>query len=290
MKVFENNMKYIIIVMVGLFSSSCSTTSVLIQHDDHAFSEAQTHFQHVEKVLDGLHPSKSERSLFLQAEGFYQYRFTPPKKSSAKYLAEAASAITDFPGFQSLAGSLDMEDLRFRAADSAVQLWETLLEQYPKTTLRPITLYRLGWAYRNVGAQGLPRISPNDAFDELIQDEPDSELARLAKKARDIPYKTKEEAGFRSLIPGMGQMYLGETQSGLTRLGIAVAGLVAVAVPVYQATHGNHTSISSTAVGLGGLIMLSFDFTDSYEDAIHGVVRWNEQAESQFQKRYPTAP
>jgi len=283
-----HSMKYIIVLFVSMASSSCSTTSVLIQNDDDAFSKAQIHFQHIEKVINRLSSPESERSLFLQAEGFYQYRFRPPKKSTAKYLAEAASAITDFPGFQSLAGSLDMEDLRFRASDSAVQLWETLLKQYPNTTLKPITLYRLGWAYRNVGAQGLPRSSPNEAFDELIRENPDLELTELAIKAKKVPWKSKEEAGFRSLIPGMGQMYLGETQSGFTRLGIAIAGLIAVAVPVYNATHGNH-SFSSTAIGLGGLIMLSFDFTDSYEDAMHGVVRWNERAESEFQLRYPTA-
>jgi hypothetical protein len=284
-------MKYILsMLIISLVSSSCSTTSVLIQPDDNAFSKAQTHLQHIEKVVNKLAPSDSESSLFLQAEGFYQYRFTPPKKSNAKYLAEAASAITDFPGFQSLAGSLDMEDLRFRAPDSAVQLWETLLKQHPHTTLKPLTLYRLGWAYRNVGAQGLPRTSPNDAFNQLIKEEPNSKWGKLAKNAKKVPYKTKEEAGFRSLIPGMGQMYLGETQSGFTRLGIAIAGLIAVAVPVYAATHGNHNSLASTAIGLGGLIVLSFDFTDSYEDAIHGVVRWNERAESEFQRRYPTAP
>lgn len=282
-------MKYIVILMISLVSASCSTESVLIHHDE-TFFKAQMHFQQVKKEVDKVNPPSSERNLFLQAEGFYQYRFSPPKKSSAKYLAEAASAITDFPGFQSLAGSLDMEDLRFRASDSAVQLWETLLKEYPHTALKPLTLYRLGWAYRNVGAQGLPRSSPNNAFNQLIKEEPNSKWVKLAKDAKKVPYKTKEEAGFRSLIPGMGQMYLGETQSGLTRLGVAIAGLIAVAVPVYAATHGNHNSLASTAIGLGGLIVLSFDFTDSYEDAMHGVVRWNERAESEFQQAHLTAP
>jgi len=276
--------------MVAFISTSCSTESVLIHHDDATFSKAQKHFQKMGKELDKINPPLAERNIFLQAEGFYQYRFSPPKKSSAKYLAEAASAITDFPGFQSLAGSLDMEDLRFRASDSAVQLWETLLKKYPNTTLKPITLYQLGWAYRNVGAQGLPRSSPDEAFNELIKEEPNSKWAKLAIDAKKVPYKTKEEAGFRSLIPGMGQMYLGETQSGFTRLGIAIAGLIAVAVPVYNAAHGHHNALSSTALGLGGLIILSFDFTNSYEDAIHGVVQWNERAESEFQRTHRNAP
>jgi hypothetical protein len=93
---------------------------VLIKQDDDAFSKAQTRIQNTERLVSQLNPTDIEKSIFLQAEGFYQYRFTPPKKSTQRYLAEAASAITDFPGFQSLAGSLDMEDLRFRAPDSAV--------------------------------------------------------------------------------------------------------------------------------------------------------------------------
>jgi len=284
-----NISKHLVLLIIVLSSTSCATESVLVHHDDVTFSKAQYHLQHIEKMLDQFNPPPAERRLFMQAEGFYQYRFAPPKKSSAKYLAEAASAVTDFPGFQSLAGSLDMADLRYRAPDSAVQLWETLLKQHPNTPLKPLTLYRLGWAYRNVGAQGLPR-SSSKAFDALIQQQPHSQWSMLAENAKEVPYKSKEEAGFRSIIPGMGQLYLGETQSGLSRLGIAIAGLIAVAVPVYAAAHGNHRSLLSTAVGLGGLIVLSFDFTNSYEDAIHGVVRWNERAESEFQHRYPTAP
>ncbi|MDQ6952615.1 MAG: hypothetical protein Q9M15_03705 [Mariprofundaceae bacterium] len=277
----------IIIVLGGV---SCSTESALIHRDDATFAKAQAHFQDIKKVVDNMNLPASESNLFLQAEGFYQYRFTPAKKSNVKYLAEAASAMTDFPGFQALAGSLDVEDLRFRSSDSAVQLWETLLQDYPNTLLKPLTLYQLGWAYRNIGAQGLPRSSPNEAFDELIQDQPHSNLAMLARDAKKVPYKTKEQARFRSLIPGMGQMYLGETQSGFTRLSIAVAGLIAMAVPIYNARYGKKPSLSSLAMGFGGLVVLSFNFTNASEDAIHGVIRWNERAESEFQRQHPAAP
>ena len=54
-----------------------------------------------------------------------------------------------------------------------------------------------------------------------------------------------------------------------------------------SSTLGN-TSSRTPKYRLGGLITLSFDFTDSYEDAIQGVVKWNEKAESDFQSRYPT--
>ena len=276
-------------MLIGGLLNACATNSVLIRHDDQTFSKAQKQLQRTEKIVDEFKPEPSERSLFLQAEGFYRYRFLPPKRSTAKYLAEAAAAITDFPGFQSLAGSLDLEDLRFRATDSAVQIWETLLELHPQTTLRPLALYRLGWAYRNVGAQGLPR-SSDEAFNELIKDQPNSSWAAFAKKAKAIPWKSKETAAVRSLIPGFGQMYLGETHNGLVRLGIAIAALLAVAAPVYAAAHGGHNSSLGVAAGAGGLIVLSFDFTSSYEDTMRGVVRWNERAESEFNVDNPSAP
>ena len=277
-------------LIIGLLSASCSTNSVLIRQDDQVFSKAQQQLQRTEKIVDELKPEPPERSLFMQAEGFYRYRFLPPGESNAKYLAEAASAITDFPGFQSLAGSLDLEDLRFRAPDSAIQLWETLLEQYPHTKLRPLTLYRLGWAYRNVGVLGLPRSSPDEAFNELIKEQPNSSLSVFAKKAKAVPWKSKETAAVRSLIPGFGQIYLGETRNGLIRLGIAAAALIAVAAPVYAAAHSGHNSKLDYAAGVGGLIVLSFDFTSSYDDAMHGVVRWNDRAESEFNLANPSAP
>jgi hypothetical protein len=281
--------KYIGMILIGGLLNACAANSVLIRHDDQTFSKAQQQLQRTEKTVDEFTPEPSERGLFLQAEGFYRYRFLPPERSTGKYLAEAAAAITDFPGFQSLAGSLDLEDLRFRAPDSAVQIWETLLELHPQTKLRPLTLYRLGWAYRSVGAQGLPRSSP-EAFDELIKEQPNSSLAAFAKKAETIPWKSKETAAVRSLIPGFGQMYLGETRNGLVRLGIAVAALLAVAAPVYAASHGGHTSSLDVAAGVVGLIVLSFDFTSSYDDAMRGVVLWNERAESEFNLANPSAP
>jgi hypothetical protein len=282
--------KYVMVMLIGGLLNACSASSVLIRPDDQTFSKAQQQLQRTEKTVDEYMPGPSERSLFLQAEGFYRYRFLPPERSTGKYMAEAAAAITDFPGFQSLAGSLDLEDLRFRAPDSAVQIWETLLELHPQTKLRPLTLYRLGWAYRSVGAQGLPRSSPDEAFSELIKDQPNSSLAAFATEAKTVPWKSKETASFRSLIPGFGQLYLGETRNGLVRLGIAVAALVVVAAPFYAAARGHHVSSLDVAASVGGLIVLSFDFTTSYEDTMHGVVLWNERAGSEFNLANPTAP
>ncbi|MDA8100366.1 MAG: hypothetical protein M0042_12160 [Nitrospiraceae bacterium] len=282
--------KYTGMILIAGLLNACSTGSVLIRQDDQTFAMAQQRLQRTEETVDELKPDPSERALFMQAESFYRYRFSPPQRSAEKYLTEAAAAITDFPGFQSLAGSLDLQDMRFRGPDSAVQLWETLLELHPHTKLRSLTLYRLGWAYRSVGVQGLPRSSPDDAFNELIRENPDSSLAKLAQDAKFVSWKSKETAAFRSLIPGLGQMYLGETGSGLTRLAIAIAALFAVVTPVYSAARGHRVSPISTAAGVGGLIVLTFDFTTSYENALHGVVLWNERAEAEFNIANPAAP
>ncbi len=290
MNKFSHTAQYISMILIGIYLNGCASNTVLIRQDDQTFARAQKQLQRTEKTVDELKPDPSERTLFLQAESFYRYRFSPPKRSAEKFMAEAAAAITDFPGFQSLAGSLDLQDLRFRAPDSAVQLWETLLQQHPHTNLRPLTLYRLGWAYRSVGVQGLPRSSPDDAFNELISEQPNSSLAKFAQEAKNVPWKSKETAAVRSLIPGFGQIYLGETRSGLTRLGIAIAALIAVAAPVYAASQGHKVSTFSAAAGVVGLIVLTFDFTISYEDARHGVVLWNERAESQFDLSHPSAP
>jgi hypothetical protein len=279
---------------IAVFLSACST-SALIQKNDPAFSEAQQRLVRTAKIVDELKAPSAERTLFLQAESFYRYRYEPPSRGAESYFAEAAAAITDFPGFQSLAGSFDLLDLRYRAPDSAVQLWESLLTHYPQTSLKPFALYRLGWAYRSAGAKGLPRQSPDLAFDELIKNQPASTLATLAQEAKTVPWKSKETATARSLIPGLGQMYVGETHSGLIRLGVAIAALAAIMVPIYTAAHrGDALTWNNDwpllATGLGGLIVLSFDYTSSYEDAMHGVVKWNESAEAEFNRTHPMAP
>ncbi len=269
--------------------SACSSASVLIRQDDPTFSKAQEQLQRTAVMVDALAPAPAERGLFLQAESFYQYRFARPPRSTASVLAEVAAATTDFPGFQALAGSLDLVDLRYRAPDSAVQLWETLLDLYPQTSLRPVTLYRLGWAYRNTGVQGLPR-SSSEAFDQLISEQPGSLLAGFAAQARTVAWKSKQTASLRSLIPGVGQFYVGKTRSGLIRLGVAAAALIAVAAPLVVAAHDDEPSELGIAAGVVGLIVLSFDYTSSYQDALRGAVRFNERAEADFNQTHPAAP
>jgi hypothetical protein len=283
----------VVCALAGLLSG-CSG-SLLIRPDDSTFPKAQQHLASTIQTVAQLGAAPAERALFLQAESFYRYRFDAPPRSLGSYAAEAAAAITDFPAFQSLAGSLDLLDLRYRAPDSAVQLWETLLEKYPQTPLRSLTLYRLGWAYRSAGASGLPRQSPDDAFDQLIREQPATALAGLARDAKSVSWKSKSTAAVRSLIPGLGQMYLGESRSGWTRLGIAAAALAVVVASGYAATRRSdgqfgRSNLPLVVTGVAGLVVLSFDYTSSYEDAMAGVVRWNERAESDFELSHPSSP
>ena len=283
------------VVALTVFLSACSATSVLIHDNDTTFSEGQERLERTNKIVDELKVPVRESTLFLQAESFYRYRFEPQPRGAAMYLAEAAAALTDFPAFQSLAGSLDLQDLRYRSPDSAVQLWESLLTHYPQTSLKPLTLYRLGWAYRNTGARGLPRESPDEAFDELIKERPGSPFALLAQDAKNVSWKSKDTAATRSLLPGLGQIYVGETGSGVIRIGVAVVSLSAFVVPLIIASQrGGELSWKHDwpllVTGLTGLVVLSFDYTNSYEDAMRGVVQWNERTESEFNQTHPTAP
>lgn len=285
-----------LILQTFVFTSACSTTtSVLVSKDDPVFDRAQENLILTIKKLAQINAPDEESTIFLQAESFYQYRYKPAPRGRNFYLISAASAITDFPGFQSMAGSLSLLDLRLRSSDSAVQLWETLLLRYPQTKLRALTLYRLGWAYRNVGASGLPHESVNELFEILEKEQPHAELAVLASEAKKIPFKSKLTATEKSLFPGLGQIYVGETKSGIIRMSIAAAALLAIAYPIYEASRQDREQTWDNnwpllTLGLGGLIVLSFDYTNSYEDAMRGVVDWNERQENEFKLTHPEAP
>ena len=283
----------IVLAMVCLLAGCAG--SVLPRAEDPAYREAVGHLARTASAVGKMKAPDQEKAQFLQGESLYRYRFTAPPENAGRFAAEAAAAITDFPAFQSLAGSLDLMDLRYRAPDAAIQLWETLLEDHPDTLLRPLTLYRLGWAYRSAGVVGLPRKEPDDAFDQLIAERPGSQLALLAQQAKRVPWKSKSTALSRSIVPGLGQLYLGERRRGLTRLGVALLSLAAVAAPAYSAARrSSNLSWKSDwpllATGVAGLVVLSYDYTDSYEDAQAGVVLWNERAEAEFERQHPDAP
>jgi hypothetical protein len=144
--------------------------------------------------------AKPEAPMFLQGEALYRYRFEPPARSSGGYVAEGAAAAFDFPAFQSIAASLDVFDLRLKANDGAIQIWETMLARYPRTPLRPLTLYRLGWAYRNRITAGFPRDDPNEPFQELLKNYPTSPLAPLAADAAKVARKSQDSATHWSIF------------------------------------------------------------------------------------------
>jgi hypothetical protein len=285
----------VLLLTISMLLSSCSGSSVLINADDKTFQENESRLEKVTTLVKKTGASPAEQTLFLQAESFYRYRFEPPERGRNTFLAEAAGALTDFPAFQALAGELDLQDIRLKSSDAAIQLWETLLKRYPNTSIRPLTLYRLGWAYRNSGVSSLPRENPNDAFGELVKTSPTSSLAALARDAEQIPYKSKETASGWSIIPGGGQFYVGETGNGMVRLGVALAAVAAVVIPVVIASRrGSDLSWKHDwpllGTGVLGLSVLSFDYTSSYEDAMRAVVQWNEKHESDFNQAHPDAP
>lgn len=283
------------LLTVSVLLEACSGSSVLVRGDDQTFRDSEQRLARTAAEVRASAAAEDEKTLFLQAEGFYRYRFEPTGQGGESFFAEAAAALTDFPAFQALAGSLDLQDIRIKSYDAAVQLWETLLARHPRTQLKPLTLYRLGWAYRSAGVSSLPRENPNDAFGELIRTAPDSPLAPLAKDAESVPYKSRSSAGAWSIFPGGGQLYLGRTGSGLARLGVALASVAAVVVPVViAARRGNELTWKRDwpllGVGVLGLSVLSLDYTLSYEDAIRGAVRWNEAREGAFVRAHPGSP
>jgi hypothetical protein len=274
--------------------AACSS-SVTIRHDDASFARARDRLARTQAEVDRLSAPPEEKLRFMQGEAFYRYRFAFPQRGLGANLAQAAAVIVELPALQSLAGSLDLLDLRLRSYDAATQLWEGLLIDHPATALRPLLLYRLGWAYRSTGVAGLPRESGDEAFDLLIHDCPGTQLANAAVAAKVMRWKSKGRAAGLSLIPGLGQMYVGEHLNGAIRLAVALASAAMIIVPATIAygrrdelTWGNDWPLLAT--GLGGLFILNIDYTTSYQDAQRGVVQFNERMEEAFEREHPDVP
>ena len=269
--------------------------SIVIRADDPVFARTREQLARTKVAAASSGASDAEQVTFLQAESFYRYRFTLPPRSFGTQLAQTAAVIIELPALQALAGSLDVMELRLRSYDAAVQLWETMLVQHPNSSLRPLALYRLGWAYRSAGVGGLPRESGDEAFADLARDYPGSPLAQLSNAAQATAWKSKETATKLSIVPGLGQMYVGEHLNGSVRLAIALAAAAMVVVPTVIAyQHRDDLSWSGDwpllATALGGLIILNIDYTTAYQDAIRAVVQFNERAEARFENEHPDAP
>jgi hypothetical protein len=280
------------VVAVGA-CSACSAPA-LIPASDPAFARASERLERTTGRLDASGATPRERALFLQAEAMYRYRFEGARSRSA-VATEALAAATDLPILQSFSGSLDLADLRVRSADAAIQLWETFAARYPTSALRPFALYRLGFAYRSAGIAGLPRASGDEAWDELSRGPAQADLVAAQASARGLGWKSKSAAAAWSLVPGLGQFYVGEPFSGSIRVGVALAAAAAIVVPaVIAASRASDLRWGRDwpllASSAAGLIVLSFDYTSSYEDAMRGVVRWNERVEQEFEDAHPDAP
>ncbi len=284
-----------LLVALALVAAGCSSSLVLLEPTpDQTFVRAQARLAATTALVDAAKPTEADRALFLQAESFYQYRFTFPRRGVLNYLAEGAAAVADLPALQSLAGSLDLADLRLRAYDGAAHLWEALLYRSPSTTLRPLALYRLGWAYRNTGVEGLPHGS-GAMFDAVAAENPGTPLAALAVEAKKVPWKSKAKATAWSLIPGAGQFYVGNYGSGAVRLLVALGAAAMIVAPIAvgivrrnELTWDHDWPLLVT--GTVGVVILSLDYTSSYQDAVRGVVHFNERKEAAFEAAHPDAP
>lgn len=268
--------------------------SALIRRDDEAYRRSLEHLRHTRQLVAESQAPDEDQAIFLQAEGLFRYRFAPPGRGFGSYLAQTMAAAVDFPVLDSLAGALDLYSLRLKSYDGAVQLWETLLARSPSTPLRPLALYRLGWAYRNSIASGLPGGS-EQAFDELVTRHAGSPLAPLAAEARRTAWRSQGRATALSLLPGMGQIYAGETRNGAVRLAIAVVASGMVLVPsVIAFERRNDLSWGRDwpllVTGIAGAIILTTDYSSSYQDALRAVLEYNERSESAFEDSHPAAP
>jgi hypothetical protein len=280
-----------ILAMLLCAVTACSG-SVLIARDDHTYRTAIARYRRTREAVRASLAPDDEQAMFMQAEAMYRYRFLPPPRSSASFAAQVAASAIDLPVLESVSGSFDLQALRLKTYDGAVQLWESLLANSPTTSLRDITLYRLGWAYRNTQVSGFKRES-KDAFDELAKS--DSALAPLAVAARATPSKSTGAATAWSIIPGAGQIYTGAYGSGITRLAVALAATAMIIVPVVVAYERRSDLAWSRdwpllVTGIAGATVLTVDYSSSYDDAVRRVIEHNEQVEAAFEAAHTDAP
>jgi hypothetical protein len=282
-------------LVVLLAAMSACSSSVLIRPEDQTFARSERHLVATKTYVEKVKVPPEEAALVLQAEGLYRYRFDPPARGFTSYAAEFAASTIEIPAIQSMSGALDIFDLRLRMSDGAAQLWETYLSRYPNGAFRSLVLYRLGWAYHSTGAAGFPRKSGDEAFAQLHREYPDSPLSMLAASSHGLNWKSKDAATEWSVIPGLGQMYVGRYGQGSIHLLVALAAATMMVAPLVVAYDRRHDLTWGRdwpllALGAGGLVVLSLDYTAAYKDAIQQVVEWNDRIESAFEDAHPAAP
>jgi len=286
-----------VITRVVSIAALCALTSCahsVLVHDDPTYREAIARYQRTRHAVEASLASDDDRAMFMQAEALYRYRFEPPGRSVGAYVAQATASLIDLPVLDSLSGSLDLFSVRLRMNDGAVQLWESLLAKAPTTPLRPLALYRLGWAYRGTLAGGLPS-SSDEAFDALVAKHASDPLAALARDAKQTEWKSQGAAAAWSIFPGLGQMYAGEYASGAVRVAIALGATAMIVLPsvrVYERRSDLswHNDWPLLLTGIAGATLLTIDYSSSYADALRAALEFNERSEREFEHAHPTAP
>lgn len=275
-----------------LLAACGCTPSLLIPPGDATFNHAQARYARgVAVALSGTvraAPSP-DQALLLQADAFDRYRFNLLPPNGEAMAVQIAAATTDFAPLDFLAASSEIGNLRIQAYNAAAQLYETLLARDPASPLAPLALYRLGWAYRCVSMGGFPRDSEG-AFRALLKSAPDSPLAGLARDALNVPYKTLGKATAWSILPGAGQMYVGEWGQGWLRLGVA-AGFGGLALaPLTSMLVQGRLDWLGVALSSLGLVGLEVTYTTAYQDAERATLDYNEAHEAAFETAHPGAP
>src|SRR5262249_32480938 len=100
-----------LVVALALALAGCGQ-SVLIHNSDASYPRAIEHLQRTRQLVTESLAPEDDQAIFLQAEGFFRYRFAPPGRSFGSYIAQATASIIDLPVLDSLAGSLDLYSLR----------------------------------------------------------------------------------------------------------------------------------------------------------------------------------
>lgn len=277
--------------LVVALLAGCSG-SVLIPRGDDTYRRAILHYQRTRQLVASSFAPDDDQAMFMQAEALYRYRFAPHRSAGAIF-AELAASATDLPMFEAFSGSLDLFALRLKTNDGAIQIWESLLDRQPSSPLKALALYRLGWAYRNHTVTGFVG-STDVVFDALAKQFPGSEVAQLGIAAKQTPHKSPSAATAWSIIPGAGQIYVGETRNGLVRLAIAAAAAAAVIAPSVIAYQRSDLSLDNDwpllLTAIAGATVLTVDYTNSYQDALRGVLEYNERSERAFEDDHPDAP
>lgn len=271
--------------LVALGLVTCAP-SPLLRRDDPVFARGNDNLRADASRISHVEFS-SEQSLYLQAQAFDRYRFDLSRpRGVLSYLVQIAAAATDFAPLQVLAGSQGIFELRLRAYDGAAQLYEAQLARFPDGSLAPAALYRLGWVYRSTTTEGFPR-GPTEAWDELTRRFPSSPEASLAHLGAQAPWKSQDAATLWSILPGAGQIYVGETLNGIVRLVVAAAFTALAILPIATLIQDRRLEWVPVVLSTAGLIGLQVCYTTAYQDAQRATLEFNEREEQRFEAAHP---